>query len=189
MYGSDGERRLQTRYGTQSRAYGFYNNQMLHKLNPLMADFIAKQQMMFISTADASGNCDSSFRAGEPGFVKVMNECTIVYPEYRGNGVYASLGNIIENPHVGLLFIDFFEDCIGLHVNGKAFIEEEIDGFEDVRAERWVRIKVEEAYIHCSKHIPLFQRLDKEIHWGTDNVEYKGGDYFKAKVTNAQDKS
>lgn len=188
MYGSNGERELQKQFGTENRAQGFYSNQVLQKLNPMMKDFISKQQMMFISTADGRGNCDTSFRAGEAGFVKVVNESTIIYPEYRGNGVYASLGNIIENPHIGLLFIDFFEDCVGLHVNGTAFIEQEVEGFEDGSAERWVRVTVEEAYIHCSKHIPLLQRLDKEIHWGTDNTDYKGGDYFKAKVTIAQEK-
>ena len=184
---SNGERQLQLKYGTQSRAQGFYDNQMLQKLNPEMVDFIAKQQMVFISTADARGNCDTSFRGGDPGFVKVLNETTIVYPEYRGNGVYASLGNIVDNPHIGLLFIDFFEHCIGLHVNGTATIEQEVDGVSDSRAERWVRITVEEAYIHCSKHIPLLKRLDKDIHWGTDDVKFKGGDYFKARASKQSD--
>ncbi|MFX4303409.1 pyridoxamine 5'-phosphate oxidase family protein [Alicyclobacillus tolerans] len=183
MFGSNGEKELQKRYKSESRAQAFYDNQMLEHLNPEMIRFIAKQQMMFVSTADSQGNCDASFRAGEPGFVKVLDAKTLAYPEYRGNGVYASIGNILENPHIGLLFIDFFQDCIGLHVNGTAFIEEEIADLNDPKAERWVKIKVEEAYIHCSKHIPLLKKLDKEIHWGTDNAEYKGGDYFKAKLT------
>lgn len=148
-----------------------------------MIEFIQKQSMVFISTADALGNCDTSFRGGEPGFVQVIDESTLVYPEYRGNGVYASLGNILENPHIGLLFIDFFDSRVGLHVNGHAAIEEVVDGVADSRAERFVRITVDEAYIHCSKHIPLMQRLDKDIHWGTDDARYKGGDYFGAKAS------
>src|SRR5271167_4836156 len=55
-------------------------------------------------------------------FVRVLDRTTLLYPEYRGNGVLASLGNISENPHIGLIFIDFFEATIGLHVNGKARI-------------------------------------------------------------------
>ena len=47
--------------------------------------------------------------------------------------------------------------------------------------ERWVVVEVEEAYIHCSKHIPLLKKLDKRIHWGTDDETHKGGDYFKVK--------
>ena len=48
--------------------------------------------------------------------------------------------------------------------------------------ERWMLVEVEEAYIHCSKHVPLLQKLDKDIHWGTDDENYKGGDAFKAKA-------
>ncbi|MDY0396445.1 pyridoxamine 5'-phosphate oxidase family protein [Virgibacillus halophilus] len=103
-----GEHLLQEKYGTVKKAAAFYNNQMLHHLNGVMIDFISEQSMMFISTADKDGNCDSSFRAGPKGFVKVIHEKLLIYPEYKGNGVMASLGNIEENPHVGLMFIDFF---------------------------------------------------------------------------------
>ena len=54
------------------------------------------------------------------GFVQVLDEKTLVYPEYRGNGVLASLGNILENPHIGLMFPDFYQSTVGLHVNGTA---------------------------------------------------------------------
>ncbi len=120
--------------------------------------------------------------------------------EYRGNGVLASLGNIAENPHAGLLFIDFFRDKIGLHVNGAAQIlsNEELLAFPDFSAALradfaetgwahlaravWVLVTVEEAYIHCSKHIPRLEKAgEEERHWGTDDVRAKGGDYFQAK--------
>lgn len=70
-----------------------------------MIAFLARQEMMFVATADAKGESDSSFRAGHAGFVKALDERTVAYPEYRGNGVMASLGNISENPRVGLLFV------------------------------------------------------------------------------------
>jgi uncharacterized protein len=183
-HGSAGERFLQEAYGSSERACSFYDRQMLDHLNERMQEFVARQQMVFIATADANGECDSSFRAGEPGFVRVINEYSLAYPEYRGNGVYASLGNIIENPHIGLMFLDFFRDLIGLHVNGKArvvdreIVEEEFSMVFDRRIERWVWVDVEEAYIHCSKHIPLLEQRDRQIHWGTDDVKRKGGDYF-----------
>ena len=85
-----------------------------------MIEFIDRMEMVFIATADANGDCDASLRAGTPGFLRVLDDRTLAYPEYRGNGVMASLGNIGENPHVGLLMIDFVEDMIGLHVNGRA---------------------------------------------------------------------
>ena len=198
MPGSRGEHDLQERYGNQKRAEGFYKNQMLSYLNPPMRTFIARQEMFFLSTADGHGECDVSFRAGETGFVNVLNEKLLVYPEYRGNGVTASLGNIVENPHAALLFVDFIRNTVGLHVNGAARIlsNEELLACPDVsaalradipetggrRPERWVLVTVEEAYIHCSKHIPRLEKVAEQARdWGTDDVRAKGGDYFQAK--------
>ena len=119
--GSDGEHRLQQKYGKTTHAMAFYKHQVLDHINSAMEQFLARQEMMFVGTADTKGNADSSFRCGHAGFVKVLDERTVAYPEYRGNGVMASLGNISENPRVGLLFIDF-GDQIGLHINGGAKI-------------------------------------------------------------------
>ena len=124
LSGSKGEHEVQEKFGNRKRADAFYNNQMLDYLNPLMEKFISQQEMVFISTSDSKGECDSSFRAGEAGFVQVLNNRKIALPEYRGNGVMASLGNILENPHIGMIFIDFFGSRIGLHVNGRASIIE-----------------------------------------------------------------
>ena len=194
--GSEGERILQKKVGSENKASAFYDKQMLDYLNPYMRKFILKQEMVFIATADPKGECDCSFRAGKQGFVRVLNEKTLLCPEYRGNGVMASMGNILENSHIGMTFIDFFENTIGLHVNGKAKIVENdelladktLDGVansiqeEGTAPERWILITVEEAYIHCSKHIPHLKKLDKKIHWGTDKETHKGGDFFKAET-------
>jgi hypothetical protein len=101
----------------------------------------------------------------------------------------ASLGNIAENPHVGLLMIDFAEDLIGLHVNGTARVVDDadlrgdhpelpVDPVPGRRAELWVVVAVEEAYIHCRKHIPRLVPADRTRSWGTDGVKAKGGDFF-----------
>jgi uncharacterized protein len=172
------EKSLQIEYGSTIRADRFENNQKIDYLNESMINFISKQKIAFIATSDKNGNCDNSIRTGPDGFLKVINSKTIYYPEYRGNGVYASLGNILENPHIGILIIDFFESTIGLHINGKAEILNSTSEVEDALAERWVKITVEEAYIHCSKHIPKLQILNKPIHWNTDDTALKGGDYF-----------
>ncbi|HIF02243.1 MAG TPA: pyridoxamine 5-phosphate oxidase [Nitrospinaceae bacterium] len=195
--GSKGEHSLQEKFGTKQSASAFYEKQMLSHLNSTMRDFISKQEMVFIASADSKGECDCSFRAGKSGFIRVLSEKTIAYPEYRGNGVMASLGNILENQNIGMTFIDFFESTIGLHVNGTAQIIEHEEFFKTINLdkniedktrenegkipERWVFITVKEAYIHCSKHIPLLKKLDKEIHWGINKEVYKGGDFFKAK--------
>lgn len=189
-----GEHLLQARYGTRQRAEAFYRAQVLDHLNQEMRQFVSKMEMLFVATADADGKCDCSFRAGPPGFVRVLNERTLAYPEYRGNGVMASLGNIVDNPHVGLVMFDFVRSTIGLHVNGRATVIANEDLLnrqalpaaiaEDVaidggrHPERWVLVEVDEAYVHCSKHVPLLAKLDKAIAWGTDDQRQKGGDYF-----------
>jgi uncharacterized protein len=191
--GSPGERLLQEAYGTSPRAQRFYAQQMLDHLNPKMRMFVARQEMMFLSTSDSRGACDCTFRAGPEGFVTVLDERRLAWPEYRGNGVMASLGNITENGQVGLLFVDFFRDIIGLHVNGRAEIIEDaairrvapdlpVDGVPGRRPERWVRVHVEEAYVHCRKHIPHLAKQPRRRDWGTDDAQSKGGDYFE--VTN-----
>lgn len=193
--GSEGERRAQHMFGTDRRAMAFYQNQMMREMNVIMQEFIARQEMVFIATADAKGECDCSFRAGTAGFVQVLDSKTLAYPEYRGNGVLASVGNILENPQIGLMFIDFIQSTVGLHINGNAQVlnNDEIVRLPHATAslideaamsggrhpECWVVVEVEEAYIHCSKHIPLLKKLDKTVHWGTDDEHIKGSNFFK----------
>ncbi|MFE1595129.1 pyridoxamine 5'-phosphate oxidase family protein [Nocardia sp. NPDC058705] len=191
--GSDGEHELQETLGTTERAERFYDDQVIDYLNPTMLDFVARMDMAFIATSDSHGECDASFRAGTPGFLHVIDDRTIAYPEYRGNGVMASLGNVLENPHVGILMIDFVRDLIGLHINGKARMVADTELRDTVSdlppAERgktsqvWVVVDVEEAYIHCRKHIPQMVPVARDQReWGTDNVRAKGGDYFGVKA-------
>jgi predicted pyridoxine 5'-phosphate oxidase superfamily flavin-nucleotide-binding protein len=189
--GSRGEHFLQCALETSDRARRFYSDQVLDHLNPAMAEFVGRMEMAFISTADADGACDSSLRCGAAGFLHVLDSRTVVYPEYRGNGVMASLGNIMENPHIGMLMVDFADDLIGLHVNGRARVaplEEfaELVG-EDRRIERWVVVAVEEAYIHCRKHIPRMVPVERIRHWGTDDVKRKGGDFFGVRADKMSD--
>lgn len=178
---NDGERRLQDHLGTRERADAFYDRQVLAQLNEPMRRFVERQEMMFLATADASGDCDNSFRAGPPGFVRVLDERRITWPEYRGNGVLASLGNIVENPRVGLLFVDF-QESIGLHVNGSAEIIDDPDAPPDPvpgrRSRLWVVARVEEAYIHCAKHIPRLMKVPRQRGHHTDVPAPKKSDYF-----------
>jgi uncharacterized protein len=196
--GSAGEHELQERWGSAKRAKAFYDNQVLDHLTPMMREFIQRQKMMFVATADAHGDADSSFRAGPPGFLRVLDEQTVMWPEYKGNGVMASMGNILENPHVGILMVDFFETAVGLHVNGRATIvdNEAVAAFAELfdrlpfatampsvpeakkTPERWVVVRIDEAYVHCSKHIPMLRYAD-----ASDDAEgsRRAGDVFKAK--------
>ncbi len=190
-HGTPGEREVQAQMESQVRAQRFYERQMRDRLSEKMVELIRRQEMMFVATADAHGNCDCSPRFGKAGFVLFLDDKTLAYPEYRGNGVFASLGNIRENPHVGLVFVDFFDTTVGLHVNGAAhsypstglppilasYLDSESPPL-DSAVECWVVITVDEAYIHCSKHVPLLEKKDKLIMWGTDDPLAKSDDYF-----------
>ena len=187
--GGAGEHHLQRQLGTGARARRFYRDQVLDHLNPAMVDFVGRQRLMFLATSGADGSCDSTLRAGPPGFLQVLDDRTVTWPELRGNGVMASLGNVTENPNVGLLLVDFFDDVIGLHINGHAQIVDAEDARRDGRVHDvelapgrrpsvWVEVAVEEAYVHCSKNIP-------HLSWRPDDlrlagVRRKGGDYFRS---------
>lgn len=175
-----GERRAQRLWETEKRALAFEANQVLDYLNPSMQRFIAEQRMVFVASSDGIGHQDASFRAGPAGFIEVLNAHMLRYPEFGGNGVFATLGNILDTGHIGLLFVDFFASQIGLHVNGQASIHDRQPGDDDP-VKHWVHVVVEEAYIHCSKHIPRLAYLDKSVLWGTDDDRHKGGDYFRVK--------
>ena len=189
--GRQSEERIQDERGSLNRLKRFYDKQVKDQLTPMMQEFIRRQQMMVIATADTEGSCDCLPRFGAPGFVRIINPETLAYPEFRGNGVFASLGNISENPAVGLLFVDFLQTSVGLHVNGKAERRDPSDGpiasdivtkefgTSDVRlVEQWIFVNVEEAYIHCSKHVPRFKLIEKSISWGTDDTALKSDRYF-----------
>ena len=185
------ERIIQEERNSSARADRFYDRQVKDHLTPVMQTFIAKQHMLFIATSDAEGNCDCSPRFGQPGFVIVQDEHTLAYPEFRGNGVFASLGNIVENPAIGLLFVDFLVTSVGLHVNGhverrapeegpvpNGELGERYGVSDKTLIEQWVYIHVDEAYIHCSKHVPKLVARDKDVQWGTDDKRLKSDRFF-----------
>ena len=189
--GRQSEERIQDERDSLHRANRFYDKQVKDRLTPEMQEFIRRQPMMFVATADTSGACDCSPRFGAPGFVRMVDPKTLAYPEFRGNGVFASLGNIAENPAIGLLFVDFLKTSVGLHVNGKAERRDPDDGPVTLDlvtqnygtsggrlVEQWVFVTIEEAYIHCSKHVPRFQPVPRNISWGTDDATLKSDQYF-----------
>lgn len=126
------------------------------------AFFIEGREFFFIATADAQGRCDCSFRGTEPGMdgqpqpaVRVIDPSTLVFPDYSGNRLYNSLGNLLVNPHVGLLFIDF-PNASRLRVNGRATIVEDRAAYGRTwsTALRYVRVGVEQVFWNCARRIP-----------------------------------
>jgi PPOX class probable FMN-dependent enzyme len=127
----------------------------LARLDAHCLAFIARSPFVLVGTAGAAGRCDVSPRGDAPGFVLALDEGTLLLPERPGNRRVDTLSNIIENPHVGLLFlIPGLEET--LRVNGRAVIVRDADLLERMavqgKAPRLgIGVAVEEAYIHCAK--------------------------------------
>jgi predicted pyridoxine 5'-phosphate oxidase superfamily flavin-nucleotide-binding protein len=122
--------------------------------------FIERSAMFFIATADAQGHPDCSYKGGLPGFVRVLDERTLAIPDYDGNGMYRTWGNVRVNPHVGLLFLDF-ENPRRLRVNGSASIalDDPLRG-ECPGCVFVVRIAAERIFPNCPRYLHRMQLLE-----------------------------
>ena len=127
-----------------------------------MATFVEALPFFFIATANLNGECDCSFRgrerdaSGQPyALLKVLDTKTLVFPDYSGNNFFNSLGNMLVNGHIGMLFIDFEAQLRG-RINGRAHIIEDRRAHADLwpTAQRYVQVTVEQAYGNCRARIP-----------------------------------
>src|SRR5437763_9783725 len=119
----DGSRHLQDRFDTRRMADRIEERLVGDVIDDDDRAFIERMDMLFLATADAEGRPTCSYKGGDPGFVRVLDEHTIAFPSYDGNGMFMSLGNLARNPQVGLLFVDF-QNQWRLRLNGVASIEQ-----------------------------------------------------------------
>ena len=119
----DGNRQLQDRFDTRRLADRIEERIRHDRFDDDDRAFIESRDMFFLATADEHGMPQCSYKGGEPGFVRVVDEHTLAFPSYDGNGTYLSLGNLLRNPQVGILFIDFTRPK-RLRVNGIASIDD-----------------------------------------------------------------
>ena len=152
----DGSRSLQDRFDTR-RLADRIDEKFLSRatIDPEDRAFIERMDMFFLATADADGRPQCSYKGGEPGFVRVLDERTVAFPSYDGNGMYLSMGNLLTNPHVGMLFIDFVSARPSrLRLNGVASIDERgelIDRYPG--AQLVVRVRATQVFPNCPRYI------------------------------------
>jgi uncharacterized protein len=132
-------------------------------IGPEDREFIERQDMFFLATADADGRPQCSYKGGEPGFVRVVDERTVAFPNYDGNGMYLSMGNVLQNPQVGMLFIDFTaERPSRLRLNGIARIDEADELLAAyAEAQFIVRVQATEVFPNCPRYIHRFQLIER----------------------------
>jgi predicted pyridoxine 5'-phosphate oxidase superfamily flavin-nucleotide-binding protein len=155
----EGSRRLQDQFDTRRLADRLEEHLVRDRIQPSQKQFIEGLDMFFLATADAQGQPNCSYKAGARGFVRVVDDHTIAFPIYDGNGMYLSAGNAVVNPRVGLLFIDF-EQQKRLRLNGLARItpEDELLGAYP-EAQFVVRVTVTQIFPNCPRYIHKFQRV------------------------------
>ncbi len=152
----EGSRRMQDRFDTR-RLADRLDERFLQDavIGPSDREFIERMDMFFLATSDASNGPQCSYKGGEPGFVRVLDEHTVAFPNYDGNGMYLSMGNLAVNPHVGMLFIDFVsEHPSRLRLNGVAGIDERdelLDAYPE--AQFVVRVQATQVFPNCPRYI------------------------------------
>jgi hypothetical protein len=132
--------------------------------------FIEKQSMFFLASADAEGYPDCSYKGGAPGFVRLLDETTLAFPSYDGNGMFKSLGNLRSNPRVGLLFLNF-EKPQRLRVNGTASVNTEDPLLSLVPgAQAIVRVQAHHIFPNCPRYIHRMRFVERSPYVPAEGV-------------------
>ncbi|MEN3929919.1 pyridoxamine 5'-phosphate oxidase family protein [Microvirga sp. W0021] len=174
VLGNEGEKQMRKQFPSRYQWDEHTLPGMLRSTIPRgLAKFIEEQAFFFIATSSSDGHCDASFRGREfsvdgesqPACL-VINEKTIIFPDFSGNGLYNSLGNILTNPHIGMLFIDFQRQRRA-RVNGRATIRKADTAILEIwpMAQAVIEVEVEQAYGNCPARIPRMLFIE-----GSDDV-------------------
>jgi predicted pyridoxine 5'-phosphate oxidase superfamily flavin-nucleotide-binding protein len=151
----EGNRELQDRFGTRALADRLVERLWRDRFKDEDKAFIESVDFFFLATADRDGHPDCSFKGGPPGFVSVVAPDRLIFPDYDGNGMFKSIGNISVNPQVGLLFIRMGEKPQRLRVNGKATIRSDEGATRSLPgAQLIVDVVPEHIFPNCPRYIP-----------------------------------
>ena len=156
----EGNRNLQERFGTRNLADRMAER-AVDTLGESERNFIESASMFFLATCDDRGLPTCSYKGGDQGFVKVLDERTLAFPNYDGNGKYQSMGNLLQNPNAGMLFIDF-DGQQRLRIQGVATIDENDPLMAEYHEAQFiVRIQITESYPNCPRYIHRHAMVEK----------------------------
>lgn len=146
-------RRFQDQFETRKLADRLQALTVKDELDVVDAAFIARQNMFFLATTDASGQPSCAYKGGARGFVSIVDNKTLAFPDFDGNGMLMSVGNISETGKVALLFVDF-ERQARIRVNGHAHIATEDRLLKRYpRARLIVRVSIESVFANCPRYL------------------------------------
>jgi len=161
----EGNRRLQDRFDSRRISDRLEEKLTRKEFTADDKTFIEGLPYFFLATSDDQGRPDCSFKGGPPGFVRVTGPSEIAFPDYDGNGMFKSLGNISVNANVGLLFIAMHGKPRRLRVNGSAGVSDRDPLLsETVGAQLIVRVTARAIFPNCPRYIPSMQPIEPSIY-------------------------
>jgi predicted pyridoxine 5'-phosphate oxidase superfamily flavin-nucleotide-binding protein len=161
LHYSSAARELQDRFDTRRLADRLVQVTVHDRFTADDREYIEQRDMFFLASVDATGQPTCSYKGGDPGFVRVVDDRTLVFPNYDGNGMYLSMGNVAATHRVGLLFIDF-EGQDRMRVEGSATL-----AFDDPlvasypEAQFIVRVAVDRIYPNCPRYIHHYRLVER----------------------------
>ncbi len=160
----DGSRRLQDCFDTRRLADRIDEMLVQEVIDERSAAFISRQPLFFLATADEKGRPTCSYKGGDPGFVRVVDERTVAFPSYDGNGMYLSAGNVLVNPNVGLLFLDLTRGR-RLRLDGVATVDLADPLLATYpEAEFVVRVRVRALYPNCPRYLHRHELVERSAY-------------------------
>ena len=153
-------RAFQDRFATRKMADRLEEMIVKATMDDMDKGYIQSRDFFFLSTVDQHGFPTVSYKGGDPGFVRIVDDATLAFPSYDGNGMFFSMGNIATHHKVGLLFIDF-ENPHRLRVHGEASVAADDPLLADYTgAELVVRVKLTKLWINCPRYIHRYRRVE-----------------------------
>ena len=158
----DGNRQLQDRFDTR-RLADHLTGRVTETIGESQKEFIEKADMFFLATCDHRGLPTCSYKGGDPGFVRVLDEKWLAFPNYEGNGKFQSIGNLLKNPNVGMLFVDF-EGQQRLRLQGIATILDDDELLSQYpEAQFMIRVQATEVYTNCPRYVHKYQLVERSV--------------------------
>ena len=180
----DGMRELQDRYGGRKVADRIEQRRRHTTFTDDDKAFIESAPFFFLATT-WKDSVDCSIKGGIPGFVRVTASNELSWPDYDGNRMYRSLGNILRNANVGVLIVKFDAQSTRLRINGRARIIEDEEEYAHLPgATRLIRVTADHIYYNCPRSVPKMEFVEASIYsprpgYTPPEPEWKSRDYLR----------
>jgi predicted pyridoxine 5'-phosphate oxidase superfamily flavin-nucleotide-binding protein len=160
---SPAARALQDRFDTRRLADRLGDVKVHDTITSDDRAFIERLDMFFLATVDDEGQPTCSYKGGDPGFVTVIDDTTLAFPNYDGNGMYLSMGNVAATSGVGMLFIDF-EQQRRMRIDGVAHLVDDHPLLAKYpEAQFLVIVKARHVYPNCPRYIHKYQLIERSV--------------------------